>query len=351
MNNRRVTILLGTCLYVWVASALGAGSSGQNLAQGAGRPLVGTPAPSLVLKTIDGKTIDLGRLYGKQAVYLKFWATWCVPCREQMPHFEHAYETAGPDLAVIAINTGFNDSIEEVLKYRRKLGITMPIVLDDGEVGAAFHLRVTPQHIVIGRDGRILYVGHLADAILDAALVAARTAPPAGKSNAAAPVATPRILRQYKPGDILASQRSLTIDGKHVSLRDPEKRRPTLLVFLSPWCESYLATTRPTLSANCRVLRERVDALTGEKGVRWLGIASGLWATSNDLRDYRKQYGVRIPLSLDDTGVLFREFDVMQVPTALLVDSGGRVERRLDSQDLASPAALHAALHAAMGSP
>ena len=175
MNTRFNKMLLGICFGLWTASALATDTSGEQLAQEAGRSLVGTVAPRLLVKTIDGATIDLGQLYGKQAVYLKFWATWCVPCRQQMPHFEHTYETAGPDLAVIAINTGFNDSVEEVLKYRQKLGITMPIVLDDGQVGAAFHLRVTPQHIVIGRDGRIQYVGHLADATLDAALLAART--------------------------------------------------------------------------------------------------------------------------------------------------------------------------------
>ena len=149
-------------------------TTGQERAEAAGKGLVGSPAPRAVVKTIDGDTIDLGALYGKKAVYLKFWATWCVPCRQQMPHFEHTYETAGPDLAVIAIDVGFNESLEEIQRYRRALGITMPIILDDGQLGGAFNLRVTPQHIVIGRDGRIQYVGHLADARLDAALVAAR---------------------------------------------------------------------------------------------------------------------------------------------------------------------------------
>lgn len=50
----------------------------------------------------------------------------------------------------------------------------MPIVFDDGRLGAACHLRVSPTHIVIGRDGRIQYAGHLADKDLDTALVAAR---------------------------------------------------------------------------------------------------------------------------------------------------------------------------------
>jgi quercetin dioxygenase-like cupin family protein len=71
--------------------AMGAGEkldeSGQARAQAAGRPLLGLAGPELVLKTVDGKTIDLSKLYGRKPVYLKFWASWCVPCREQMPGF------------------------------------------------------------------------------------------------------------------------------------------------------------------------------------------------------------------------------------------------------------------------
>jgi quercetin dioxygenase-like cupin family protein len=84
--------------------------SGQSRAQAAGRPLLALPGPDLVLKTIDGKTIDLAKLCGRKPVYLKFWATWCVPCREQMPGFEHDYETLGDRIAFIAVNAGFNDT-------------------------------------------------------------------------------------------------------------------------------------------------------------------------------------------------------------------------------------------------
>ena len=104
---RKLVFLLGLCLSampLWAAD-------GQQRAEAAGRGLVGTPAPPMVLTTIDGATIDLGQLYGRKAVYLKFWATWCVPCREQMPHFQKTFEQAGADLAVIAIDVGFEDKI------------------------------------------------------------------------------------------------------------------------------------------------------------------------------------------------------------------------------------------------
>jgi peroxiredoxin len=324
--------------------AAGATSTGQKMAEGAGKPLLGTRAPRLVLKTIDGETIDLARIYGRQAVYLKFWATWCVPCREQMPHFEHVYESAGPDLAVIAIDVGFNDSIDEVRTYRRRLGITMPIVFDDGQAGAAFNLRVTPQHIVIGRDGRIQYVGHLADARLDAALVAARAAAPIGNPDAAVAKASTETLH-YAVGDHLPRQSPLTIDGQRFRFTDARDQRHTVLVFLSPWCESYLETTRPALSENCRRMRERVNEVAEDHGARWLGIASGLWATPDDLREYRSKYGVHIPLSLDQSGALFRAFNVTQVPAALVTDGNGRIVRRIEPRDLETSAALREAVN------
>jgi peroxiredoxin len=331
------------CLTLISAGAQ-ADTSGQQLAEGAGRALLGTPAPRLEVKTIDGRTIDLGQLYGKQAVYLKFWATWCVPCRQQMPHFEHVYESAGPDLAVIAVNVGFNDAVDDIRAYREKLGITMPIVLDDGRLGAAFHLRVTPQHIVIGRDGRIEYVGHLADASLDAALSAARTEPAADASDAGAASKNPAAIVRYAVGDALPELTPLTIEGTPFDFRERGAAHQTVLVFLSPWCESYLATTRPEVSTNCRRMREQVAALAGDHDTRWLGIASGLWATAEDLREYRTQYAVGIPLALDESGALFRAFTVNQLPAALIVDRHGRIVRRVEGAELETPTALRAAI-------
>ena len=323
--------------------------TGQQRAEAAGHDLVGSPAPRMVLKTIDGDTIDLGRLYGKKAVYLKFWATWCVPCREQMPHFERLYESEGSDLAVIAINAGFNDSIEDVRTYRQKLGIRMPIVIDDGTLGAALNLRVTPQHVVIGRDGRIQYVGHLADERLDAAVQAARSAPASSASDVNDATAVNdrtggvRNASHYAPGERAPPFSAKTLDGSLFSFREPGEKQSTVLVFLSPWCESYLATSRAAMSENCRKVREQVDALAKQDpGVRWLGIASGIWATKEDLSKYQTDYKVRIALALDESGALFRTFGVRRVPTVLVIDSRGMIKSRIAGDDARLPAQLQA---------
>jgi peroxiredoxin len=328
MRRLAIAALLGSSILAGGASGQGAATSAQGQAVAAGRGLIGAPAPRLALSTIDGERIDLGELYGKKAVYLKFWATWCIPCRQQMPHFERAYQTAGADLAVIAINVGMNDPLEGVRRFRDEYGIHMPIVIDDGRLAGALNLQITPQHVVIGRDGRIRYVGHLADDALDAALAEARTvaAQPVRRGDGKVPT-----IARYRVGDRLPTLVARTIDGDLFEARKPGERRPTVLVFFSPWCESYLAGSRPDVGVRCGQVREQIDALARERtDVRWLGVASGLWAVERELDDYRAKYQTRIPLTLDESGDWFRAFDVMDVPTVLVADSDGRLVRRID---------------------
>lgn len=217
---------------------------------------------------------------------------------------------------------------------------------------------VTPTHIVIGRDGRIQYIGHLADGELDAALTAAR-APAAGRAFAAArapATGEPQAMASAAPapiavGDLLPKKSVQTIDGRRFEFQPGATRQQlTVLVFLSPWCESYLATTRPEVSANCRSARAQFSALANDAHVRWLGIASGLWANSDDLRKYRSEYQVTIPLTLDASGEEFRAFRVNDVPTFLIADAHGRIVRRIEGKATQDAAALRAALAPVGGS-
>lgn len=86
------------------------------------------------------------------------------------------------------------------------------------------------------------------------------------------------------------------------------------------------------------------SALAGDPRVRWLGIASGLWANADDLRQYQSKSGVNIPLTLDASGQVFRAFRVNDVPTVLVADTNGRIVRRIDGSGGVDPKALRAAI-------
>ena len=319
------------------AAAGAADESGQGRAQSAGRGLIGSPAPALVLKGIDGKSIDLPKLYGHEPVYLKFWATWCVPCREQMPGFEHDYETLGDRIAFVAVNAGFTDTEAAVRQVKRDSGLRMPIVIDDGRLAAELNLRVTPQHIVIGRDGRILYVGHLADERLHEAMKAA-LAEPAGAAAAGHVITTQAV---FGVGDTPHGLTATTSAGEAFPITGSSPdARPRVLVFFSPWCESYLEKSRPASSQECKRVREEMNLLAPHGDAHWLGIASGLWASPKDLADYQKDPGTEVPLTLDTSGRLFRAFGVRDVPTVVLLDAQGKVAAKLGPRDRGLEAAL-----------
>jgi peroxiredoxin len=309
------------------ASAASDPESGQGRAEDAGRALIGKPGPALVLRTIDGQRIDLAGAYGKKPVYLKFWATWCTPCRAQMPAFEKDYETLGGKMQVVAVNIGFDDSVQAVKDLRQRIGLTMPIVFDDGSVGKALNLRVTPQHVVIGRDGRILYVGHEEDARLHQAFDQALAESPRT-------VAVTRVAARA-PGEADAAR---ALAGAHEAALAPfagpsADARPRAVVFMSAFCESYLATRAPERARACTQMRQALDQAIRRDQLRAVGVATGVWTTEKDLEAYRRQSGLAMPTVLDASGRLFQAFGVRESPTVFLLDAKGRVARRVAPND------------------
>ena len=296
----------------------------------AGAHRLGMPGPALTLKTIDGATIDLAKLYGTRPVYLKFWATWCTPCREQMPAFEHIYETLGDRIEVIAVNVGLDDDAAAVRAFRDKYGLRMPVVVDDGSLAAALDLQVTPQHVLIGRDARIAYIGHLDGARLDAAIQRVLAQPSSRDGVRGEAVAVRPALR---PGDLVRGLTATLTDGTKVDLGATRDGRPRALVLFAEWCESYLELTQPRTSRACRRVREDVDRLVARGDVEWLGIATGLWSSAQSVGEYKTKTMTRLPLALDADGSLFRAFGIHDMPTVVLLDPDGRVVRVLGPDD------------------
>jgi peroxiredoxin len=306
-------------------------AEGEARAEAVASRLVGQPAPAVTLTTIEGKKIDLGELYGQKPVYLKFWATWCVPCRQQMPEFQRIHETFGDRLEIIAVNVGYADDEAAVREYLTEIDLKMPIAVDDGQLADLLDLRVTPQHVLIGLDGRIAYIGHLDGEPFHAALTAALSGDREGAAVAAHP--SPEISRSMQPGDALGNLSVKTIDGVTIALGSTDGRRGIL--FFSPWCESYLADSRAAISEACRLGREEVEKRAAEGDRKWLAVSDRLWSTESDLEQYRDDTETKVPLALDSTGEIFRLFGVRQIPAAALIDRGRLVET-IDSAELAA---------------
>ncbi len=128
----------------------------------------GDQAPDFTLKDIDGKTVHLSDLAGK-GVILNFWATWCGPCRQEMPLLQQAYARHRDEgLVVLGVDVG--EQKEAVQAFLQSLGITFPAVLDvDQETSRVFRVYGLPSTFFIDRKGVIHYVlvGPADQALLD----------------------------------------------------------------------------------------------------------------------------------------------------------------------------------------
>jgi len=110
-------------------------------------------APPLPPEALDGIAPRLSDLHG-QVVLLNFWATWCEPCRAEMPSLQRlARERAAAGLRVIGVN--YQERADSIRNFLDKLALDMPVLLDrDGAAARAWTPRVFPSTVVVARDGR-----------------------------------------------------------------------------------------------------------------------------------------------------------------------------------------------------
>ena len=117
----------------------------------------GAKAPEIALKDLSGKTIDLASLAGK-VVILDFWATWCAPCREEMPELQKFYKKYhGKGLEIVGISV--DKAPDGIKDFVSKLKVTFPIVHDQGhKVADKYSPPRMPSSYIVDRKGVVRYV-------------------------------------------------------------------------------------------------------------------------------------------------------------------------------------------------
>ena len=120
------------------------------------KPLTGGPPPALALTGLDGRAHRLADYRGK-VVLVNFWATWCAPCRDEMPSIQELKDKmAGKPFVVLAVNLDEPES--RIRRFLSQMKLDFAILLDpERKVARAWNARILPATYIIGTDGKIRY--------------------------------------------------------------------------------------------------------------------------------------------------------------------------------------------------
>ncbi len=140
---KKTVIVLAGCLVLFIARV------------GESFP-AGKKAPNFTLKTADGSVIELRKLKGK-VVVVNFWATWCGPCRAEIPALSDVYERyKSKGLEIVGISVD-EEGWKEVSSFTRRYAIPYPIVIDNGNALRAFgNFTAIPMTFIIDKEGNIV---------------------------------------------------------------------------------------------------------------------------------------------------------------------------------------------------
>ncbi|MFD2171664.1 TlpA family protein disulfide reductase [Tumebacillus lipolyticus] len=179
--NRTIKLLLGAVVIAVLVIAAILSNGGANTdtkeqeadkskaGEVAEMPVVGYRAPNFSLETFEGKTVELSELQGKPVV-LNFWASWCGPCRQEMPDLEAVHKQYGDRVQVYGVNLTSQDDLDKAKKFMQEMGVTFPSLIDEKEkAGKAYRIFSVPMTYAIDQNGIIseIHKGQISKVVMD----------------------------------------------------------------------------------------------------------------------------------------------------------------------------------------
>lgn len=135
-----------------------------------GSARVGSPAPEVELVALDGKHLTFAAYRGKP-VWVNFFATWCPPCKDELPEIERRYQRLhGRGLVVLGVDQ--QEAPRLIKPFIARFGLRYPVVVDDGQGAITYDLIALPTSVFIDRDGvvRFIQIGEMSPLLMDTAL-------------------------------------------------------------------------------------------------------------------------------------------------------------------------------------
>ena len=118
---------------------------------------IGQPAPDFTLKRLDGKNVRLAELRG-DVVMINFWATWCGPCRQEMPLLDKLYANY-KDLGFVLLGVNVEADAKAMGKYLKDVPVSFPILSDSSNsVAKLYGVAGMPSTVLVDRDGKVRFV-------------------------------------------------------------------------------------------------------------------------------------------------------------------------------------------------
>lgn len=148
-------VFAASLLWIWVSAVPASATTGGPIPS----PRAGFAAPDFSLELLSGGQVTLSELRG-QAVVINLWASWCPPCREEMPAIQAVYEEYRErGLEILAVNTTYQDRERDAAAFVQQFGLTFPVPLDrSGSVSRQYQLRALPTTFFVDRAGVIQQV-------------------------------------------------------------------------------------------------------------------------------------------------------------------------------------------------
>jgi peroxiredoxin len=114
-------------------------------------------APDFTLRSVDGPNLRLNEQRGR-VVLVNFWATWCGPCRQEMPHLNRLYDKYRAS-GFVLLGVNVDDDSRNAIALASKLGVKFPVLLDsDKKVSQLYDMSAMPATVLIDKDGRVRFL-------------------------------------------------------------------------------------------------------------------------------------------------------------------------------------------------